>query len=397
MARHTVLIAAGLDLLDRVYRTQMLVDLVFSDEERQALKGLAAQTRSMCVDAGLQGLRLERAIHYVVAGLEILAADDVDVMARKIGVLPPPTPDDMSSEVFEKAKQFNKDFPLGLFLAIAETVVGDRQIYLDVLNTLAHNWGGVRATLRHRLCERVLAVEYPDAPLDVLAWLARLKVLAPAKYTGPKTVDPSLDRVSLRAMSLWELDTWRQTVQAKYRDVDPTLPLRFVMNLKKAVSHQALERVWEATQRAHRAAVTSEGFRWLVLMEDNWHEPQYIHATLARLRAFAPWLRVNLEKQSSAVSDIATALLDRAKRENEEKALFSADTECESHAKDIKGALKSRGFTMNAQTIYRRYTSMHQEHLRHLRGYHALLEKLDSTWPADYADIYQLYEVALTT
>ncbi|MBU6246643.1 MAG: hypothetical protein KGN77_02710 [Xanthomonadaceae bacterium] len=397
MARHTNLTAAGLDLLDRVYRTQILVDLEFSDEERQALQDIAEQTRSMWEAEGLEGLRLERAIHYSLAGLEILLADEVDVMAQRVGASPPPAPDGMTPETFEKGRQFYRDLPIGIFLGFAELVLRQGEIYLSILNTLAKDWGGAPATLRHRLCERVLAVEYPDAALDVLAWLAQLKVLEPAKYTGPRSVDRSHACVSLRAMSLWELDTWRQSVQT-IQSADSMIPLRLVMNFEKtAVSPQAFERVVEAMQRAQRAAVKSEGFRLLLLLDEKWHDPHYVRATLSRLRAYAPWLRVNLEKQSSAVSDIAAALLDRAKRKNEGKALFSSDTERESHAEDIRGALKCRGFTMNAQTIYRRYTSTHQEHREHLHGYYRLLKHLNATYPADFIDLFQLYEVALTT
>lgn len=397
MARTTALKAAGLDLLDRLYRNQVLVDLVFSDEERDALQGIATQARSMLEDAGLQGLHLERAIHYVVAGLEILAADAVHDIALSMGISLPPTLDDVNPKTVEQLERFSDDASFGLFLAIAEHAVGDRQLVIDVVNVLARDWGGVPATLRHRLCERVFAIEYPNAPVDILAWLARMEVVTPAKYVGRGAAEPGLDGVSIRATSLWELDTWRQAVQAGFRESDPTLPLRVVMNLDKAASHRALKRVWEATERMRKHASSSKGFRWLVLLQDRWQEKDYVQDALTNLSTFAPWMRVNVDKQSAAVSDIAAALMARAKQRDNAKPLFIEDPCRASHADDVVAVLNTRGFRMNPKTLYRRYKSSHQDHLRGLGGYYALLKRCDAVFPADNADVYQLYEVALTT
>ena len=78
MARTTPLNASGLDLLDRLFRNQILVDLVFSTEDRKVLKSIAGRSRGMLAAAGLEGLILERAMHFALAGLEFLSADDVD-------------------------------------------------------------------------------------------------------------------------------------------------------------------------------------------------------------------------------------------------------------------------------------------------------------------------------
>jgi hypothetical protein len=287
---------------------------------------------------------------------------------------------------------------MAMLATVADFALGEDKLYWKVLNALLGAWSNASATIRHRLCERVFAIQYPNAPLDVMAWLARLEVLTPAKYTGPHTINRALDSVSLRAMSLWELDTWRQWSYNLVEGADNTLALRVVMGYERdAVSPHALERVWDATQRAQKAATAHKDKGPHLLLESSWHDRQYIHETLLRLRTRAPWLRGNLHKQSSAVSDIATAFLGWCKRAEPELVLFSADTERDSLANEVKLGLKSRGFTMNAQTIYRRYTTAHQQHLSSLRYYYGLQKETGTTGPVDHLDYFQLNEVALLT
>ena len=213
MAKTSRLKAAGMDLLDRVFRNQLLVDLVLDDDDRQLLTAIVSKTRSILEPQGLRGLRLQRAVHYILAALEALSADDPhDLRARSsLSLSLPDVPKDVGEEALKDFMKHNREFAAAYLLAVGKVATEDADLMPPGFDELATQCRQAPVTVRQRLTERTFAVEFPAACVEILAWLAAMGIVVPAKFGKESVQVSSLEEVSLRAMSMWEMDRLRQS------------------------------------------------------------------------------------------------------------------------------------------------------------------------------------------
>lgn len=393
MARTTPAKAAGLNLLDRLYRNQMIVDLVFSQDERQALESISSQARSMLEAAQLGGLPLERAIHYALTGLEILAADNIEDIADRVE-LSTQSREALGDHTFLAVMKFSRDAALALHLAMAGHVVGNQQAVIDVVNALAEECRAAPAIVRYRLAERALAVEYPDSPLQVMTWLARMDVVRSAKFNGRDKIQHSLDPVSIRAVSLLELETFRRVVQSLSLASDPRQVVRRIMGRDdESVSEAAFVRLADVAKR--EGALAQAGPRMCVPLAHRWSDRGYIQGLFDVLYETAPWVHVELNKKSTAVSDIAAAMIARAKLKNPQRATY-AEGAAVTLSQEVAEKLLEHGFNVNPQTLQRHYVGSHNKHLKDLSRCCEAVRAVGVALPATDPDILQLHQVVVT-
>lgn len=397
MARTTPLNASGLDLLDRLFRNQILVDLVFSTDDRKVLKSIAGRSRGMLATAGLEGLSLERAMHFALAGLEFLSADDVDDLARRIELSERGRPEGVTQAQCDSAIQYIRDLSLATLLAFAGKTLGDTQPIVDVMNALAEECRAAPAAIRHRLAERVFAIEFSNAPLEVLTWLARMEVVVSRKFEGWGTLLYSLDAVSIRATSLWELDAMRiAMLRTSKADLGHLVHKLMTMDPEFA-SRDGVLRLGDLLERVEKITRSSSDGRvsWLVLLHAQWQDRAYIHEMFKQLHQLAPYLRVNPGDRGTVISNIAAAKIEWSARHDDSRARFAAKSSAATHAVIMAETLEKHGFSLDPHTLHRRKGAV-EAAIKSMKLYYELANTLDVVPPAEYPDVHHMLQAVKT-
>lgn len=403
MTRTTASKAAGIDLLDRLYCNQILVHLIFGLEERDWLQRLAMQVRAAVREKGATGLRAERLLHLTLCLLEIFLADEFEDLAKRVPFDPPPLPPDLTPAIVAKIRAHNRNYFAAALLA-ADNRMGapeDEYVALEVASGLKDEFRSAPASVRHRLVERVLAIEFPNAPIDVFTWLAKMGVVPSKKFRDGIAAPPLHEAVVVRAASICEFEMFRQLIagQMHFGDrCDGGFSKALRTQLKGHISDEARERlltVMQAEERRINSPTLQNSFAWLI--ESRWKDKDYVALFLSNCHSMAPYIRAALHKQSTALSDIAAAMIAiRKTTQDPDKALYAEERE-DTIAHDVSTELSNRGFNVHARTIYRHFRESLQIHATHRNSYFKLLNRLDVALPAEYGDIFHYYQVSLTS
>jgi hypothetical protein len=388
MARTKPLKSAGLDLFDRVHRNQALVNLHFSDGELAALSGLANLSRCLLAACGFEGLRLERAIHFALALLEFELADSAETTTA-FSDSPYCAPEGMDEAAFHAAKKWVSERRMAWLLAVMGTVFEDMGPILKAAATLQREWPYRQPTLRHRLTERTFALEFQDAPLQVLTWLAGNDIVSTAKFDGAMAVTHVSEQVIIRALSLWELDNMRRFLLSRSSTEPPSHFIRSLLKLDN-VSVDGIDQLVGAMKRFDDPAVAGQ----CLVIPDHQRFGD-LGDTLVRLSKLAPWIRMEIHAQSVAVGAVGAlgiATLERYSKE--QRARFAEESSRPTLADDVAATLAKHGFPMNAKSVYRAFKDDRVSICSRMHDYYQMVKKIGWVPPAEYPDYYQLLQAA---
>ncbi len=400
MARTTKLQSAGLDLLDRIFQNQLLVDLHFSEAERDALHSIGTKARKLSSAAGLEGLALERTIHWSLALVELYAADHLSTLAQMA---------DMPCEpIDQNALGFLTNFEAAFILALADKQDGLGQVSHRVAVELVGEVTTMTATVRHRLAERVFAVEFPEGPLEVLAWLCEANVIVPAKFRGRR--EPrSLAAVSLRAVALWELDGIREVLPLLLATdsvkegqggrtnggVDATGWLRNILRSEQIIGSDAASGRIVTLMRRQRARVGLAQSRTILLLDStSWDTAARVHSVLPGLAELAYWDRGVVTHRGKTTSPIAAMMLAKAVLAHPNRTVYSAESGT-TLAHDVVNMLAQFGLTLSADTVYRTYSNRHKAHMERTALYYKMLQTADIAFPFATRCPYQVWTAVI--
>ncbi|WP_329761684.1 hypothetical protein [Stenotrophomonas maltophilia] len=387
--------AAGLDLVDRLYRNQLLVDLAFSEDERDCLVEIAKLARGLLLKEGYSDLELERAVHCVLTCIESQVADNLIDHVDRYG-LDIPLPEDLDRETYDRAESFSRDYATASFLAYGTMGSEDTSGIVRVVNALAQICADLPALLRHRLAERVFAAEFPLASLEILTWLARNDILVPAKYRGTSGLQHSLGPVSIRAVSLWQQDNIRLVIQSSMPGHDSTVIHRTIsQGFAKHLSEAGMIWIAEVLRTETKRARSRSAKRVPYIDPGQWEDSNYLQSTLKNLRTFAPWSRAELCAQSTVVSDIGASLLARAKLMNSTRGLIRGDELKPTLSDEISLVVNQHGFQMSARTMYNRLKEYEVRADRIIRCC-SVMREAGMTYPVEYPDFYRMFQIAMT-
>lgn len=408
MPRTTATKAAGIDLLDRLYCNQILVHLVFGLEERDWLRRLATRVRVAVAEKGVTGLQAERLKHWTLCLLEIFLADELYDLAKRVPFDLPPLPAGLSSKMDADVNAYKRDFFAGIAVAVSESRLAPEyeNVALEIASGLKEKFRSAPSAVRHRLVERVLAIEFPDAPIYVFAWLAEMGVVPSAKFRKERSTVPLPDVVAVRAASICEFEMLRSYVAGSMRlgRHNRGWAEALLTQMGKPLSNQAKDRLLSVMQAAERRQILPAlKNSFAVLIESRWRDEDYMASFFANCHSMAPYIRTAFQKQSTALTDIAAAMMMikvRKMTADSHKALYTVEAEDgkepASIAHDVSTELCKSGFQLNARTIYRHYSENLQIHVANLSGYFKMLKRFDTALPAEYEDIYHYYQAGFT-
>jgi hypothetical protein len=397
MALTTASKAAGIDLLDRLYRNQILVHLLYEPAEREWLERIEKMVQAGIEEQGVGGWQAARLKHLALSVLEILVADEMHAVVARSPFEVPPLPSDLPLDSVLKVAAFNRKFLAALCVVASDSSgVVNSALAVRVAENLVAGVRHAPVSVRYRLAERVLAFEYPDAPIEALGWLAATGVVPPKKYDGRKVIKPFNEAVAIRVASICELEVLRMSALRFARMGTKTLSLAHGLRtaLADRLPTEASARFLELAQAEERRMESPllGGTCLPVPHPDKWTDKKVIAAFLRECHKLAPYLRSSLEKQSTALTDIAAAMI-AVRRKSQDKAVFSETKGTGSIAHDMSAELARRGFTVDPRTLHRHFARL-GTHLVLQQHYLDTLKWANVAFPAEWSDIPHLSEVA---
>lgn len=393
MARIPPSKSAGLNAIDRVYCSHVLVHRVFDLVELRWLRRIAKTVRSAVTASVTTPMQSERVQHWSLCMLELLLADDLQEVAGRVGF--DAEFDGVDAEVVRAIYGFDRDIQLATMMMVADTASGtqDGQIALSIAEALVSEFRAAPCTVRHRLANRVTSFEFPNAPVELLAWLAQLGIVTSAKYrTSALVLREAPEPSVLRAASLCELATIRSYLSANsLLSAPPGFGADLVLGvygkyMRNGSKDQMLRFLQTQVYRHRSSALES---KMMSLSAERLNNREYSASFLASANSLAPYNPFAINKQSTAVSDVG-ALMIGMRMARSGKALYT-DLGGDSIAHEVSAELRGHGFEMHARTLHRRLIGSHREHVRDLRGYRDNLREFGIVLPAMLGDIHHYY------
>lgn len=382
----------GLNLLELLYRNQILVHLCYSQDERQALQRLGQAFRQAVEEKGFTGYEAERLIHCGLCMTEVYAADDAGFLEQAgFG-----WPAGLTAELALRIDEHNCNFLSAMVVALTRTRNSDEMRgavddLIDLAVQEGHRLRAASPTVRLRLAERVFAAQYPEAPVNVFGWLAALGVVTPGKYSPPSEAAlHTYDEQAFRAALLCEFDSIRkwfvgvkgskESVRAQYA--------RLVTSRDPRVIEAMCDVEDAAGRRVHLPELKNK--IWALPPPGKWglDHKDFIKNAFARLPALAPGYRGLLQKKSTAVTDIAGAMMRiNLKVKGEESlARFNHGEDNRHEAQLVREVMAQRGFRIGGRTIHAHNRSSVDEHVATLERYYAMLATGTYVPPAELED-----------
>lgn len=365
----------GLFLLDLLYRNNLVVHCSFTPQEQQILAKIAHRFRLEVEGAGFSGLEAERLIHCGLCMVEVFAADDGEVILNhhQFGGLPA----GMTREQFIDAKKSLKNIMGGVSMGFAGIRIPSAKRIFEALMDLALDLADAlkedAADIRLRLTERVFAAEFPDAPINVFSWLSALRVIEPGAGKFSRPADASAfayeDQAFRAALLvefesvrkwLWGVSSHKETIKGLYSKLVTTRDESTIEAMSK----------WEDAvgERVHLPKLKN---KIVHINHAKWglREQGSVRNTIARFPELAPGYQGFLTKKSTALTDIAGAMIRTHPWSEEQIGLGKFSHTSESKAELVQEELAKRGFTVGARTIHIHNEECVQKHVDLLDEY----------------------------
>lgn len=400
MARTSPDKAAAIDLLDRLYFNQLQVHIVMRNREPyafMALRRLTLKVQASVQQKGLQGARAANVKHWVYCILEIFLSDHIDMFKAHYEALPASEKNDgLDLETITRFLEHSRNFFAAMGIAVCHKTgtQGDGHIASDIAFSILDELRTEPACIRYRLSERALAMEFADAPLELYSWLSKLEIVPSAKFSGRREVFTHQE-VVLRAASIASFESMRTYVASQVNAEDDLgVTSHLLGTLGKYVRRDLKEHVLDAAQAVQRRRMSPSKSHTFQAIPSDLNDPELVKIFFARCKALAPYMRACLSKQSTALTDIAAAMVAIRKRTASPlKALYVEEGHSDSIAHDVVSIMLEGGFKLNARTVHRHYVEALPAHIQSAERYHSFLCSAGYVLAAHYDDQFHYMQV----
>lgn len=386
----------GLDLLELLYRNNLLVHIWFTEGERQTLTMIAQRFRQTVEEAGFSGLEAERLIHCGLCLIEVYATDDAETLLSHEQFR---LPAGMTREQFIQVSTAKKAFMAGLSLGLLQASLPSQKVLTDALIDLALHEASelkrVSSACRVRFAERVFAAEYPDAPINVCSWLAAMGVMEPGekKYSKPADVSAfAYDDQAFRAALLVQFESIRKWLWGSSSAKDVVKGLYSKLTTTRDASTIEAMSKWEDAvgERVHLPKlkgkiVTIDHTAWGLSHEKS------VRSIFASFPSLAPGYQAFLTKKSTALTDIAGAMMRTHQWDEYQAKVGKFSHTSESKAELVQAELGKRGFTVGARTIHIHNRDCVQKHVDLMEYYSVMLRLMEIVFSCEHEDSCLIY------
>lgn len=387
----------GLDLLELLYRNNLLVHIWFAEDERQTLTAIAQRFRHTVKEAGFSGLEAESLIHCGLCLVEIYASDDAEDLLSHESFSD--LPEGLTREQYIKVGDVTQSLMAAFSLAVMGISLPSVKALTDVLMDLALHVAGelkrISSVCRVRFTERVFAAEYPDAPISVFSWLAAMGVIEPGekKYSKPEDASAfDYDDQVFRAALLVQFESIRKWLLGATSSKDAIKGMYSKLTTTRDASTIEAMSKWEDAvgERVHMPKLKN---KILVLDHAAWglgHE-EHVRSTFARFPSLAPSYQAFLTKKSTALTDIAGAMIRTHPWDEDQMTVGRFSHTSDSKAEFVRAELGKRGFTVGARTLHIHNRDSVQKHVDLTEYYSEMLRRMPFVISCEHEDARLIY------
>jgi|GEM_PF-2222071 len=385
MSRPTPQQEAAFDVLDWLYFNQILVFPLYSKNDLMWLARITDNVTDAVRKTGATGLTAECLKHGVYCLLEIYLADDLENFCEN-AVRINQCPAQIDSDALPEQSELQRDF--------ANYVINrcklDRGESMDrAIDIVADLLEGIRkapTSVRWRLVERCLAYEYRSAPLDFLAWLAKLGVIRSKKYPSEKIAATPCDELVARIGLMCEFETIRKHIGRKYKVDNEAAEIYDVYKDKLSQSAKILFR---NDSRRVEDLVDIESSRTLCFCIDRRRDVKYVAHFLSEFHLLYHRIRLLQCTQAGWLGALGAFMVEMEKSFNcTKKPIYNAIDNKGTITDDVSNRLHEQGFSINSQVLYKRHRKFAEKTYRMVRAYYEVIDKVGATLPAAYDDMF---------
>ncbi|WP_321346491.1 hypothetical protein [Halopseudomonas oceani] len=400
--------AAGLVLIDNLYQSQILVSLVFNENEIAWLKKISAHIKiltSLLDPPQKQASELEQ---WALTLLEVELFDGNPVNHKICQEIAPPSLDHIKNLIRTTYKS-KEDLRKKIKEAMKQSNFPEKTVdqLLSQTKLLANMLGDAPATVRQRLSERIFCLEYPNALIEVSRLLIDGEVLKSTKsHTSTHAFES--DNIAAAALVIAQVHAMRVnlTLHAELesfylREILTDLaPLTIGQDDDARKNYLQLETALKTinSENKHTPHLLSINFPRTSSPQPAPLNPipsksdkgenlaQYFLSTKELTITTATLIKKPLQ-----ALPLSLALLAQVKKnKNPSRPLYSEEKQEDSIAHEVFREARELALEFSARGIEKYRSKKLQKHIKKLTIYHQLIKKTDSTGPTLFLDYYRL-------
>ncbi|CAB3638599.1 hypothetical protein LMG26696_01893 [Achromobacter pulmonis] len=386
MARVSSAQVAGLDLIDKLFFNQALVFCLFT-EELCWLMDLREDLDRELTNRRIHGVQRQVVRHGVLCMMEAALSEDLQLVEQAFPHLSE-IPRPFTDEVHERVRQFNLDFFEGAVLAALHVLYDcDKEVVIEIANTLLKGYESAPVMVRYRLVERMFSFEFLMSPIDCFTWLAKMGVLRSAKHPGIALEARYRTEFLQRLALLCVLDMQRDNIYRLMR-LSPYESSGLVDKIK-GLTPTTIKLLLEQEFKAMSVNCLPDlkgSFPFISL--DDLEDPRKVQRFFSSMNKYSTRFRVFRGPLASWVGLLCGGCVEVMYRAQETKPLIYADAFNEgSLTQTISDGMRARGFEISARTVYERHRDFKETILWIVSTYYALAVRVNVATPPYLADI----------
>lgn len=386
VASHQV---AGLDFIDKLYFTQLLVFCTMSQAERNILERIIGRIEEEVEKLHLAVVEAAVFRNAIFSMLEVAISNNLTDLGRSFHIDAPPMPEDLK-KVSPALSEHNRIY---LMTMVRATVEMSKQVDLrqavKIVEHLATEFSDAPAVVRYDLSERCFALEYLNGPLACFAWLCKVRVLNVTKTTPERLPEEFHTEFLLRLVMMCEFED----VCAHFRRIlEPGNPAALMLDAAKTFEHSAATRarLFELETKLRGAMVIPElRSSFSVLSLDDLNSEQALQRFFSQIGSRRGRFRISNGTIASWLGTLGAAMVEIQHRiVGNKKPIYIEICNEGSITDTVMLKLKKLGFVINPRTLYERHRELRQGNLRIVQVYYNILEKEDVAIPPQYDDMF---------
>lgn len=371
MARITASHAAGLDLIDKLFFNQILVQCLFT-EELGWLKDLDADLDRELTHKGVTGDQRQVVRHGVLCMMEAELSESLLLLSEAFPDKLPALPDNITMHQFKQVERHNLCFFQAVLLAMLNAAHEcDKLVVIEITNALLGKYKNAPPAVRYRLVERMFSYEFMSAPIDCFTWLAKMGVLSSTKHPSVALEARYEPKFIQRLALLCEIDMQRDYIQREIsRDDYASLKLiKEIKNIpektRKLLLAQAFKLIETNALSNLKHSVPSFG---LAELENSASIQRFFN----KLNTYSTRFRVfqgSLASWTGMLCGGYVEVLDR--RQDQKNPIYCAEANKKKSLTQVTSEnMSACGFEINARTIYERHRDFKETILKIVTMYY---------------------------
>lgn len=368
--------SAVLDVLDLLFFNQILVFSVFDDSECEWLRKIVEDVGLAVQETGATRIEAECIKHGVLCLLEIMLSDDQEKQEAAMD-LPLARAESLKIEDVRKIDAYTREYFQALLSVLWEKAHGDvMKAVMQIATNLADRFSAAPSTVRYRLSERCLAIEFQMAPLDFLSWAAKAGIISSAKYSPAKLAETPSEMLAARVGLLCEFAMVRNYMCAQtYAPNIAGVALdNSVTSLSQDTVITLLKQKYRFEERCRLLPLRNTVPVFKVGRGDDSDCTRMFFNTVGQVYTRYRIWNGTLASWPGALGAAMVEIKRRSKR-RPGKPLYNDLNNSGSITDDVAKLLNERGFTINGRTLYQRHHEFSEKVFRQIRTYHYLLRK----------------------